>query len=97
MFISIIELMHIKSRKKELKMIKLNLDKISTVEKTIHFHNDKLMNMYENVKAFSNAQIIYSELEKRLANDGFRFVNERGGGRCKILVSGNGYKFLFLY
>lgn len=78
-------------------MIKLNLDKISTVEKVIHFNTEKLMNMYENVKAFSNAQIIYSELEKRLGKNGFRFVNERGGGRCRILVSGNGTKFMFLY
>ena len=89
--------MHIKSRKKELKMIKLNLDKITTVEKVIHFNTEKLANMHENVKAFSNAQMIYSELEKRLGKDGFRFVNERGGGRCKILVSGNGVKFMFLY
>lgn len=78
-------------------MIKLNLDKITTVEKIIHFNTEKLINMYENVKAFSNAQIIYSELEKRLGKDGFRFINHRGEGVCKILVSGNGVKFMFLY
>ena len=86
---------------KELKnsknMTKLNLDSITEVQKKLYFHNEKLLNMYENVKAFSNAQIIYSELDKRLGREGFRFVNERGGGRCKILVSGNGHKFLFLY
>ena len=78
-------------------MIKLNLDSISTTEQQLYFHNEKLLSMYQNVKAFSNAEIIYSELEKRLKTLGFRFVNQRGDGRCKILVSGMDLQFLFLY
>lgn len=88
---------------KELKnsknMTKLNLDSITETQKKLYFHNDRLINMYENVKAFSNAQIIYSELEKRLEREQFRFVNSRGEGRCKILVTDVKFeeRFMFLY
>ena len=80
-------------------MTKLNLDSITPIQRKIYFHNDRLNSMLENVTAFSNAQIIYSDLEKRLNLLGFRFVNSRGEGRCKILVSdiGSGERYLFLY
>ena len=80
-------------------MTKLNLDSITEVQKKLYFHNDRLNTMYENVKAFSNAQIIYSELGKRLEREQFRFVNSRGEGRCKILVTDVkvGERFMFLY
>lgn len=68
-------------------MTKLNLDTITETQKSLYFHNDRLLSMLDNVKQFSNASIIYSELEKRLQVLGFRFVNERGGGRCRILVT----------
>ena len=80
-------------------MTKLNLDTITQVQRSLYFHNDRLNSMLENVKEFSNAKIIYSDFEKRLQVLGFRFVNQRGGGRCKILVTdlrGDG-KFMFLY
>ena len=78
----------------------LSLDKITEVENKIHFHNERLQSMLYNVKEYSNSKITYHQFSKTLENMGFSFMNEKGGGKGKILVSDRrnvGEKWMFLY
>ena len=68
-------------------MTTLNLDNIPTVQHKIHFHNERLNNMLLNVKEYANNSILYNNFLKRMDKDKFRFINDRGRGVCKILVT----------
>mgnify|MGYP003595605033 CR=1 FL=1 len=80
-------------------MTTLNLDNIPTVQHKIHFHNERLNNMLNQLKEYVNNSIPYNDFLKHMDKNKFSFMNERGNKICKILVTDKLTKqrWLFVY
>ena len=91
----------IKNRKKM--TIKISLDNITTIQHKILFYTERLQEMLSNVKEYSNNNITYNDFSKRMERNKFTFMNSKGNGVGKIVVSdvsvdvGGGSRWIFIY